>query len=114
MIKKIVFFIMCMIIILSPNSVKATTTLSNTNIPTISDLYTEGIYKFDNNTEIDMIVMLNTDVSTKIIIFDDEMNIELLSTLPYQQKFYIRNFKTNQIVGIVGEGEVAISFEKIK
>ncbi|MDU1127270.1 MAG: hypothetical protein E7A11_18650 [Clostridium sp.] len=114
MTKKILFFIMCMIIILSSKSVKATTISSNTNIPTISNVYTEGIYRFDNTNEIDMVLMLNTDVSTRLIIFDDEMNIQLLSALPYRRKFYIHNFKANQVVGIIGEGEVAISFEKIK
>ena len=29
----------------------------------------EGFYRFDNTTNIDMIVMLNTDVPTKLIIF---------------------------------------------
>lgn len=112
--KKILFFIMCMIIILSTNSVKATTISSNTNTPAISNVYKEGIYRFDNTAEVDMVLMLNTDVSTRLIILDDEMNIQLLSALPYQKKFYIRNFKANQIVGIVGEGEVVISFEEIK
>ena len=68
MTKKILFFIMCMIIILSSKSVKATTISSNTNIPTISNVYTEGIYRFDNTNEIDMVLMLNTDVSTRLII----------------------------------------------
>lgn len=73
----------------------------------------EGFYRFDNTTNIDMIVMLNTDVPTKLIIFDDEMNIKFLSDLPYKNKLYICGFHINQIVGIVGEGDVAISFEPI-
>ena len=73
----------------------------------------EWFYRFDNTTNIDMIVMLNTDVPTKLIIFDDEMNIKFLSDLPYKNKLYIRGFHINQIVGIVGEGDVAISFEPI-
>lgn len=98
---------------ISSNSIDGNTLSSNTNIPTVSNVYKEGIYRFDNTTNIDMIVMLNTDVPTKLIIFDDEMNIKFLSDLPYKNKFYIRSFHINQIVGIVGEGEVAISFESI-
>ncbi|MBS6500650.1 MAG: hypothetical protein KH415_03250 [Clostridium sp.] len=98
---------------ISSNSIDGNTLSSNTNIPTVSNVYKEGFYRFDNTTNIDMIVMLNTDVPTKLIIFDDEMNIKFLSDLPYKNKFYIRSFHINQIVGIVGEGEVAISFEPI-
>lgn len=98
---------------ISSNSINGNTISSNTNIPTVSNVYKEGFYRFDNTTNIDMIVMLNTDVPTKLIIFDDEMNIKFLSDLPYKNKFYIRSFHINQIVGIVGEGEVAISFEPI-
>lgn len=98
---------------ISSNSINGNTLSSNTNIPTVSNVYKEGFYRFDNTTNIDMIVMLNTDVPTKLIIFDDEMNIKFLSNLPYKNKFYIRSFHINQIVGIVGEGEVAISFEPI-
>lgn len=95
---------------ISSNSINGNTLSSNTNIPTVSNVYKEGFYRFDNTTNIDMIVMLNTDVPTKLIIFDDEMNIKFLSDLPYKNKFYIRSFHINQIVG---EGEVAISFEPI-
>ncbi|MDU8966127.1 MAG: hypothetical protein E7H39_09750 [Clostridium sp.] len=98
---------------ISSNSINGNTLSSNTNIPTVSNVYKEGFYRFHNTTNIDMIVMLNTDVPTKLIIFDDEMNIKFLSDLPYKNKFYIRSFHINQIVGIVGEGEVAISFEPI-
>ena len=98
---------------ISSNSINGNTLSSNTNIPTVSNVYKEGFYRFHNTTNIYMIVMLNTDVPTKLIIFDDEMNIKFLSDLPYKNKFYIRSFHINQIVGIVGEGEVAISFEPI-
>lgn len=98
---------------ISSNSIDGNTLSSNTNIPNVSNVYKEGFYRFDNTTNIDMIVMLNTDVPTKLIIFDDEMNIKFLSDLPYKNKFYIRSFHINQIVGIVGEGDVAISFEPI-
>lgn len=98
---------------ISSNSINGNTLSTNTNIPTVSNVYKEGFYRFDNTTNIDMIVMLNTDVPTKLIIFDDEMNIKFLSDLPYKNKLYIRGFHINQIVGIVGEGDVAISFEPI-
>ncbi len=123
MIKKIYSLTLLMLLITLPNNISASTISSNsvsaniissnTNIPTVSNVYKEGFYRFDNTTNIDMIVMLNTDVPTKLIIFDDEMNIKFLSDLPYKNKFYIRNFQTQQIVGIVGGGQVAISFEPI-
>ncbi|MBS5884035.1 MAG: hypothetical protein E6300_06255 [Clostridium sp.] len=123
MIKKIYSLTLLMLLITLPNNISASTISSNsvsaniissnTNIPTVSNVYTEGFYRFDNETNIDMIIMLSTDVPTKLIIFDDEMNIKFLSDLPYKNKFYIRNFQTQQIVGIVGGGQVAISFEPI-
>ena len=52
---------------ISSNSINGNTLSSNTNIPTVSNVYKEGFYRFDNTTNIDMIVMLNTDVPTKLI-----------------------------------------------
>ena len=72
MIKKLYFLIVFMFFITLTNSVIASTISSNTNIPTISNTYTEGLYRFGNSSNIDMVVMLNNDVPTKLIIFDDE------------------------------------------
>ena len=72
MIKKLSFLIVFMFFITLTNSVIASTISSNTNIPTISNTYTEGLYRFDNSSNIEMVVMLNNDVPTKLIIFDDE------------------------------------------
>lgn len=114
MFKKIYFLIVFMFFIILPNSVKASTISGDNNIPAISNIYTEGFYRFDNPTNIDMVVLLTNDVPAKFIIFDNEMNVEFLSDLPYNDKFYIHKFAPGQIVGIVGEGKVALSFEPIK
>lgn len=42
------------------------------------------------------------------------MNIEFLTRVPYRHKFYLRNIEPGKILGIVGQGEVAITFEPCK
>ena len=89
MIKKIYFLIVAMIFIILPNSVKAST-ISSSDIITsaISTTYKSGFYSFDNKTNVDRV--------------------------PYRDKFYLRNIEPGKILGIVGQGEVAITFEPCK
>ncbi|WP_278599823.1 hypothetical protein [Clostridium tertium] len=109
MIKKI--FLTLVLLILFPNSVNASTTSNYAPpIPTISKTYTEGFYKFNNTNDVDIGLTLITDVPTKIMILDEEMNIEFISKIPYNYKFYLRNIAPKKIIAIVGKGEVAISF----
>ena len=56
----------------------------------------------------------DTDTPTKIIIFDEDRNLQLMTEIPYNHKFYLQNIEPNKIIGIIGEGEVAISFEPSK
>lgn len=114
MVKKIYFLIVIMFFILLPNTVKASTISSDITIPAISDIYKEGFYSFDNSKNVDLSITLTTDTPTKIMILDDEMNIEFMSNIPYNYKFYIRNIEPGKIMGIVGNGEVAIGFEPSK
>ncbi len=114
MIKKIFVFIVFMLFITLPTSVKASTNSSNTTIPTISQIYTEGFYNFDNIEKFDISVTLTQDIPTKIIILDEEINIDFMSGIPYNYKFYLRNIDPGSIIGIVGQGEVAITFEPSK
>ena len=111
MIKKI--FLTLVLLILFPNSVNASTTSNYAPpIPTISKTYTEGFYKFNNTTDVDIGLTLITDVPTKIMILDEEMNIQFISLIPYNNKFYLRSISPKSIIAIIGEGEVALSFEK--
>lgn len=110
MVKKI-FLILISFMLLSVN-VKASTFSKNKPCKTYSDIYTEGFYNFDNTTTMDISITLTTDTPTKIIILDKEMNIQFITEVPYNYKFTLRNIKPNETVGIVGEGEVALSFEK--
>lgn len=114
MIKKIYFLIVAMMIIILPNSVKASTIYGEKKIPVISDTYKAGFYSFDNKTNVDIGVMLLNDTPTKVMILDNEMNIELLMKLPYNYKFHLRNIGPDKTIGIVGEGDVAIIFESSK
>ena len=115
MIKKIYFLIVAMIFIILPNSVKAST-ISSSDIITsaISTTYKSGFYSFDNRTNVDIGITLLNDTPTKIIILDNEMNIQFLARVPYRHKFYLRNIEPGRILGIVGQGEVAITFEPCK
>ncbi|WP_291653340.1 hypothetical protein [Clostridium sp.] len=109
MIKKI--FLTLVLLILFPNSVNASTTSNYAApIPTISKTYTEGFYKFNNSTNVDIGILLTTNTPTKIMILDEEMNIEYMSLVPYNYKFYLRNIAPGKIIALVGDGEVAISF----
>ena len=112
--KKIFFLIVVMIIIISPNNVSASTVYNEKKIPVISDTYKEGFYSFDNSTNVDIGVMLLNNTPTKIVIFDNEMNIEVLMKVPYNQKIRLYNIEPNRTIGIVGEGEVVITFEPSK
>ena len=114
MIKKIFLLIVFMLFITLPTSVKASTISSNTTIPTISKIYTEGFYNFDNIDKFDIGITLTNNVPTKIIILDEEINIDFMSSIPCNNKFYLRNIEPGSIIGIVGQGEVAITFEPCK
>ncbi|MBS6503090.1 MAG: hypothetical protein KH415_15955 [Clostridium sp.] len=111
MIKKI--FLALILLISFPNIVNASTTSNYAApIPTISKTYTEGFYKFNNTTDVDIGLTLLTNVPTKIMILDEDMNIQFISLMPYNYKFYLRNIAPKKIIAIIGDGEVAISFEK--
>ena len=103
-----------MLVIALPTSVKASTISSSTTIPTISKIYTEGFYKFDNTDNVDIGITLIKDIPAKVIILDEEIDIEFMSRIPYNHKFYIRNIEPGKIIGIVGQCEVALTFEPSK
>ncbi|MDI9215740.1 hypothetical protein [Clostridium tertium] len=46
-----------------------------------------------------------------MMILDEEMNIEFISAIPYNTKFYLNYIEPKRIIAIVGDGEVALSFE---
>ena len=110
MIKK--FFLSLIIFISLTNSISTSATSSYAApIPTISKTYTEGFYKFNNTTDVNIGVTLLTNIHTKIMILDEEMNIEFISAIPYNTKFYLNYIEPKRIIAIVGDGEVALSFE---
>lgn len=115
MIKKICVFIVFMVLIILPNTTEAK--LKNnetTNIPVISDLYKAGLYHFDINYPTNVIIRLTNDIPTAIMVLDNEMNISLLTKVPYNNQFKLVTLKPGEIIGIVGGGEIAISFESVK
>ena len=110
MIKKI--FLALIILISLNNSISASATSSYAEpVPTVSKTYTEGFYKFNNTTNVNIGVTLLTNVPTKMMILDEEMNIEFISAIPYNTKFYLNYIEPKRIIAIVGDGEVALSFE---
>ena len=70
-------------------------------------------YKFDNKNDVDIGVTLITNTPTKIMILDENMNVQFISLIPYNTKFYLRNIAPKKIIAIIGDGEVALSFDKI-
>lgn len=109
MIKK--FFLVLILLITLPKSVNASVTSNYVPTPAISQVYKQGFYKFDNLKDVDISLTLTTDTPTKVMILDKEMNIEFISLIPYNYQFYLRNISPNKIIAIVGDGEVAISFQ---
>ncbi|MDB1923481.1 hypothetical protein PMY56_15955 [Clostridium tertium] len=106
------FFLALIIFISLTNSISTSATSSYAApIPTISKTYTEGFYKFNNTTDVNIGVTLLTNIHTKIMILDEEMNIQFISLMPYNSKFYLRNISPKSIIAIIGKGEVALSFE---
>lgn len=112
MLKK--FFLILMILITLPISVNASATSNYVPTPAISQVYKQGFYKFDNSQNVDISLTLTNDTPTKVMILDKDMNIEFISLIPYNYKFFLRNIAPNKIIGIIGDGEVAISFLPIK
>ena len=105
-------FLALIILISLNNSISASATSSYAEpVPTVSKTYTEGFYKFDNTTNVNIGVTLLTNVPTKMMILDEEMNIEFISAIPYNTKFYLNYIEPKRIIAIVGDGEVALSFE---
>ena len=80
-------------------------------IPAISNTYTEGFYRFDNTKTVNINVTLTTDTLTKMMIFDENLGLQYFSILPVKEKFTLRNIEPNRIICIIGEGEVALTFE---
>lgn len=115
MIKKIVFIIVVLFVAIFPNNVEACEKNSEAKVtPVKSDIYTEGFYHFDLIDAVDINIMLTNNVASSIMILDENMNISLLSKMPYNYEFKVINIKPGEIIGIVGDGKVAISFEPHK
>lgn len=95
-------------------NVKASTISKNSPIPTYSNIYTEGFYRFNNTTTMDISITLTTDTPTKIIILNEDMDILFITEVPYNYTFTLCKIEPNEIIGIIGEGKVALSFEKVK
>jgi hypothetical protein len=55
---------------------------------------------------------LITNIPIKIMILHEYMNIQSISLILYNTKFYLRNI-AQKIITIIGDGEVALSFDKI-
>lgn len=114
MFKKIFLSILIIISMMMTNSVNASTISNEEKVPTISKTYTEGFYSFNNKTNVDIGITLLDDTPTKIIILDEDMDIEFMSSIPYNYKFYLRTIEPGKIIAIVGKGKVALTFEQSK
>ena len=112
MIKKLVFIIVILFLAIFPNTVEASENISEVKvIPFKSDIYTEGFYHFDLAERVDINIMLTNDVASSLMLLDENKNISLLTKMPYNYEFKVVDVKPGEIIGIVGEGKVAISFE---
>lgn len=109
MIKKILLILILLITL--PNSINVSAASNYEPTPAISQIYKQGFYKFDNSKDVDISLTLTNDTPTKVMILDKDMNIEFISLIPYNYKFYLRNIAPDKIIAIIGDGEVAISFQ---
>lgn len=105
MIKRIMSIVVIMSLLITP-SIKASI------IPVNSSVYNEGIYKFDDLDHYQSInIRLINNKPTNFTIFDENYNIKISIKLDSNTEFNMP-IKQKNIISIVGDGEIAISFIK--
>ncbi|WP_302669940.1 hypothetical protein [uncultured Clostridium sp.] len=113
MIKKLCLSITIIIcLILFNTTVEADKIYMRPITPPISSVYKEGFYSFDIKDKSTLTVRLTTNTPTSIMVLNKNQNIEFITNIPFNYPFDLNNITSDKIIGIVGDGEVAISFEK--
>lgn len=111
MIKKICLSAIIIIGLISCNSVvKASNVYGRPKTPALNDIYTEGFYNFDINGRSTLAVRLVEDTPTTIMVLNKEQNLLAITNMPFDYAFELTNITSDNIIGIVGDGDVAISF----
>ena len=87
-------------------------TMPKAYIPQTSNIYKEGIIRFDVNHPQSAIARLTTNEQTSLIFFNENNDISFYIKLPYNVPVELRDIiSANSAMGIIGKGEVAITFE---
>ncbi|MEN8075312.1 hypothetical protein ABFP60_00035 [Clostridioides difficile] len=81
--------------------------------PIKSDIYKQGIYNIEGLKEYTVSVELKTNTKTAALLIDENNEVLAYIKLPYNEKITLSNMGNEGIIGIVGVGEVAITYEKI-
>lgn len=111
MVKKVSYLILLISLIVFTTTVQADNISFRPKLPATSSVYKEGFYNFDLSQKSIITMRLITDTPTSIMILNENQNIEFITNMPFNESFNLYRITSDKIIGIVGDGEVAISFE---
>lgn len=77
-----------------------------------SDVYTQGIYKFDESGVFSANVRLVKGKQTTFIVLEPNQSLVLYIKLVLNEEIKLRELNRDYTICIIGEGEVAINYEK--
>ena len=110
--KKVYIFVVCIFLLIQTTDVKADNIIHRPKLLPINNVYTEGFYSFNIDGTVKLSVELITDKPTSIMLLNKEQNIQFITNLPYKNEFQLVNITSDKIIGIVGDGEVVLTFIK--
>lgn len=91
---------------------EASVTLNSKPIGILSNVYKQGFYTFNNKAHVEVKAELLNDKITTIIYLDENLNLEFIVKMPYKQQVTLPTLNPGVTIGIAGEGDVALEFEK--
>ena len=94
-----------MLILIVPINTKASVTPS-------SNVYTQGIYKFKESGVFNANVRLIKGEQTTFLVIEPNQNVVLYIKLILNEEVKLKDLDKDYTICIIGEGEVAINYEK--
>ncbi|MGL4109006.1 hypothetical protein [Clostridium sp. LP20] len=103
--KKFIFYTILITLLVIPHKV-------NAYVTPISDIYTQGIYPLDTFYGYNVSIELKDEPDTSILILDDDGKLTVFAKLVPNEKIYLNNINYKGNILIVGNGKVAVLFDK--
>lgn len=102
---KCIVLAILMTILITPNDAMSST------IP-ISKVYTQGIYKFEENGAFNANVKLIKGDQTTFLVIEPNQNVVLYIKLILNEEVRLKDIDKDYTICIIGDGEVAITYDK--